>query len=154
MTTIIIMILLMIMIFLRNRRDIFLLYYVKKKRRANALVTTRISGSNLRPAFRSHSVYASRRSMADGLPLILLLLPGKYTAFLLLASWKLPGAAVHIFLFSFHHISFPLSLPESSPFILTVALFFVRSLSHSFCILALRKRNLTTIILFGDIFIQ
>jgi len=70
-------------------------------------VTTRLLGSNLRPAFRSHSVYASRRSVADGLPLILLLLPGKYTAFLLLASWKLPGAAVHIFLLSFHHISFP-----------------------------------------------
>lgn len=80
MTTIIMM--LLIIIFPRNRRDIFLLYYVKKKRRANALAMTKLSGSNLRPAFPSHSIYASRKSMAGGLPLILLLLPRKYTAFL------------------------------------------------------------------------
>jgi len=150
MTTIIIMILLMIMIFLRNRRDIFLLYYVKKKE--ERMHSWRRGSQDRTCDLLSHSVYASRRNMANGLPLILLLLPGKYTAFLLLASWKLPGAAVHIiFLFSFHHISFPLFLPESSPFVLTVVLF--RSISIA-SFLALRKRNLTTIILFGDIFIQ
>lgn len=97
--------------------------------------------------FPSQSICASR-SMAGGLPLTLLLLPGECTAFLSLASWKLSGAQRHgyiIFLFlsfkfssytalTFHYLRYPLfpHLHPRAPGPSLPRRLLVRSLSHSF----------------------
>lgn len=106
---------LLITIFPRNRRDIFLLYYVKKK---ESECTHDDRALRKRLAFPIQSIYASRRSMAGGLPLTLLLLCQENTRLRHEDSRCSKIQVTYIFLFSFKSISFPLCLSEFFPFLL------------------------------------
>lgn len=102
MTMIIIMILLMIMIFPRNRRDIFLLYYVKKNE--ERMHSWRRGSQDRTCDLLSLPIRSTWIKVWRVVCHLLCCFCQENIRLFLLASWKLPGAAIqvtYIFDFSF-----------------------------------------------------
>lgn len=146
--------LMMIMIFPTNRRDIFLLYYVKERMHSWRWSSQDRTYDTY--TFPIHSICASRDTAGD-LPLILLLLPGEYTAFLACVM-KTSRCRNTVYIYLRIIFSSFLSSPSRLAFPF-VRLFFVPTITpFPFDLYRILSRVTQTqsyyIILFGDIFIQ